>query len=152
MKRRALTEIEKADADRLMRVWEKFKAATGTTQEQAAQEMGFESQGAISHYLNGRTPLNIDAAAKFARLTKTPVDEFSPYLAEKIRMAYSVTRHDEYIPTTTQAKLTAQLVDGMESDADRQMAVKIVNAIKESDGGEGTPQVRSPQKRKKQRG
>lgn len=64
------------------------------------------NQGSFSHYLNGRNALNVEFAAKAARLLGVPVSSFSPRLAkaidymtissqelrevaEKIRMIYS---------------------------------------------------------------
>ena len=40
------------------------------TQELAAELLGFESQGTVSQYLNGKIPVNTDAALKFAALLK----------------------------------------------------------------------------------
>lgn len=62
--------------------WEKRKDL-GLTQEKAAEALGM-NQGSFSHYLNGRNALNVEFAAKAARLLGVPVSSFSPRLAKAI--------------------------------------------------------------------
>lgn len=62
--------------------WEKRKEL-GLTQEAAAEALGM-NQGSFSHYLNGRNALNVEFAAKVARLLGVPVSSFSPRLAKAI--------------------------------------------------------------------
>ena len=45
---------------------------------------GFGTQGAVSQYLLGTIPLNLDAAVRFARALKCGIEEFSPTLAAKV--------------------------------------------------------------------
>lgn len=66
MTRKPLSNADKAAAINLRRIWDDRKDALGLTQDSAADKMGFGTQGAVSHYLNGYTPLNTDAVLKFA--------------------------------------------------------------------------------------
>lgn len=64
--------------------WEKRKEL-GLTQEKAAEALGM-NQGSFSHYLNGRNALNVEFAARAAKLLGVPVSSFSPRLAGVIDM------------------------------------------------------------------
>ena len=59
----------------LLRIWNEKKDSLDLTQEKAAEQMGFETQAAVSHYLNGYTPLNLEAILSFAKLLQvSPLD------------------------------------------------------------------------------
>ncbi|EOO9467015.1 helix-turn-helix domain-containing protein, partial [Escherichia coli] len=63
--RRKREEIASPEAtQRLRAIWDAKKRELKLTQELAAELMGFEAQSAVSHYLNGKAPLNTDAALK----------------------------------------------------------------------------------------
>ncbi len=90
-----LTTDQLADAARLKEIfgaWQKRRKEAGlpASQEDAAELLGF-NQSSLSQYLNGRIPLNIDAAVTFARNLEIVVDNFSPIIAEKIRDASRLT-------------------------------------------------------------
>ncbi|GFM89294.1 repressor [Pseudomonas cichorii] len=55
----------------------------GLTQEKAAEALGM-NQGSFSHYLNGRNALNMDFAARVAKLLGVSVSAFSPRLAQEM--------------------------------------------------------------------
>lgn len=83
-----LTEVEIQDAKRLKTIYEKRKNEAKVTgnkisQESIALECGW-TQGAVGHFLNGRTALNLEAAIKFANALDVAVQDFSPSLAAKI--------------------------------------------------------------------
>lgn len=82
--KRALTEIELKECADLKAIFMRVKKATGLTQDVAANAIGFQTQGAVSQYLNGRTALNLPAALRFASLLKCDVADFSPRLAEEL--------------------------------------------------------------------
>lgn len=69
------------DAARLKAIYTSKKRELGITQESLASSCGWESQGTVSQYLNGKIPLNIEAAVKFARALRVSVADFSPRLA-----------------------------------------------------------------------
>lgn len=48
------------------------------------------SQGTVWQYLNGRIPLNMRAASRFARAMGVAVSDFSPRLAQDARVAYPI--------------------------------------------------------------
>ncbi|MFP2768070.1 LexA family transcriptional regulator [Oceanisphaera sp. KMM 10153] len=86
MKRRPLSDAEKADAERLKSIYNRRKrelAGSGVrlTQEELASRCGWAGQSAVSQYLNGRVPLNIEAVMKFARELGVEVADISPNLA-----------------------------------------------------------------------
>jgi transcriptional regulator with XRE-family HTH domain len=83
-----LTQEQLDDAARLKQlfaVWQRAQRDAGlpSSQEAISEQLGF-NQSSLSQYLNGRIPLNIDAATKFANLIGKPVTEFSAALAGQI--------------------------------------------------------------------
>lgn len=54
-----------------------------SSQEAAASVLGF-NQSALNQYLNGKIPLNLQAAIKFADLLDCSVGEISPRLADQV--------------------------------------------------------------------
>lgn len=54
------------------------------TQANLAYEFGYSTQSAISQYLNGKVPLNVDASIKFADKLGCRVSDFSPSIQEEI--------------------------------------------------------------------
>ena len=83
-----LTTEQLADAARLKTLfaaWQKGRREAGlpSSQEALSELLGF-NQSAMSQYLNGRIPLNVDAATKFANLIECQVSDFSASLAAQI--------------------------------------------------------------------
>lgn len=85
MPNRDLTYEEKEDAKRLKGIWQDKKDKLNLNQIKAAEELGYNSQGAISQYLNGKVPLNMQAVAKFAKLLKVAVGDISPRYATMVK-------------------------------------------------------------------
>lgn len=84
MKRRELLPHERAAAQELRRLWDAHKASLGLTQERVAFQFGWKQQSAVSQYLNGVIPLNLEALVKFAELLRVPAEEIFPALASKL--------------------------------------------------------------------
>lgn len=82
-----LSADQKADAARLKAIYESKKRELRLTQDTLASACGWESQGTVSQYLNGKIPLNLDAALKFAEKLQCSVSEFSPRLAETLSLS-----------------------------------------------------------------
>ncbi|WP_018610200.1 LexA family transcriptional regulator [Uliginosibacterium gangwonense] len=80
MKKRTLTDEDLAAAKRLRAIWDEKKSALGLTQEKAAGILGFSTQGAVSHFLNGVIPLNTDATLRFAAMLMVSPTEIRPAL------------------------------------------------------------------------
>lgn len=83
-----LTQEQLDDAARLKQrfaTWQRAQRDAGlpSSQEAISEKLGF-NQSSLSQYLNGRIPLNIDAATKFANLIGVAVSEFSPTLTAQI--------------------------------------------------------------------
>lgn len=79
-----LTSEQIKDAERLRSLFAKRKAdfkrqGEKLTQESVASECGW-TQGALGHYLHGRTPLNLEASIKIADALGVSVSDFSPSL------------------------------------------------------------------------
>jgi hypothetical protein len=86
MSNRSLTKQELEDAKRLREIWKVKKDELHLSQVRAAKELGYNSQGAVSQFLNGKVGLNFQAVAKFAKLLRVSVGDISPrfaYLVEK---------------------------------------------------------------------
>jgi phage repressor protein C with HTH and peptisase S24 domain len=59
------------------------EAGEGWSQEDASELLGF-NQSSLSQYINGRIPLNIEAATRFATLIGCTVADFSPSLSQQV--------------------------------------------------------------------
>lgn len=95
MPAKPLTPEQKADADRLKAIFSKQRELT---QAALADELGFSNQSAVSQYLNGKIPLNVDAAIKFAEKLCCSVSDFSPSIQKEIDKISSFSTR--YIKTT----------------------------------------------------
>lgn len=82
--RRSLSDKEFADAARLKKIWDEKSRPLQLTQLKAAKEFGYANQSAVSQYLNARIPLNLETAAKFAKLLSVSISDISPRLAEAL--------------------------------------------------------------------
>ena len=88
MPAKPLTQNQRDDAARLktlFRAWQDKRKEEGqaSSQEYCSSILGF-GQSTIVQYLNGKIPLNPNAARKFAGLLGITVDVFSPDLALRI--------------------------------------------------------------------
>ncbi|WP_162932145.1 LexA family transcriptional regulator [Solimonas sp. K1W22B-7] len=112
MKRRELSPHEKAAALELRRLWDVQKGPLGLTQERVAFQFGWKQQSAVSQYLNGVIPLNLEALVKFSDLLRAPAEEIFPDLARKLprgatveSLGISLTSDVVYVSKVTGAKL-----------------------------------------------
>lgn len=80
MKKRQLSAEELQECAKLKAIFHAKKTNLAVTQQMLADEIG-TTQGAISHYLNGRNALNLKVAVAFSKLLKEPVSKFSKRLA-----------------------------------------------------------------------
>jgi len=71
-----------AASSALREIWNRKRKELGLTQEKAAHELGFRTQAGVSHYLNGRTPLNTDVILKFAALLQVDPTAIRPDIGE----------------------------------------------------------------------
>ena len=68
---------------RLRRLYEE-RAPKGMTQAEFGKTYGIGSQGMVWQYLAGHRPLNIEAAAKFARGLRCNIRDISPEMADAL--------------------------------------------------------------------
>ncbi|EJO2709888.1 helix-turn-helix transcriptional regulator [Salmonella enterica] len=143
MPAKPLTPEQKADADRLKAIVSKQH---GLTQATLADELGFSNQSAVSQYLNGKIPLNIDAAIKFAERLCCSVSDFSPSIQEEINrislfsIGYeknsSSTQWDSYINASEEKQEVVNFIlqnsspEWADSDARAYVAALEVKALK----------------------
>lgn len=83
-----LTEAQLKDAARLKAIYEAKKLEARSkgkkiSQETIAADCGW-TQGAVGHFLNGRTALSLESAIKLAESLQVPVSDFSPSLAKQM--------------------------------------------------------------------
>lgn len=83
-----LTQWQKEDAARLKALF----ANQRLSQEAFGERHHIGTQGVVWQYLNGKIPLNLNAALKFARGIGCDVAEFSPRLAEQLPPADQTRR------------------------------------------------------------
>ena len=75
---------QREDAVRLKRLYDE-RRPEGMSQETFGDEYEIGSQGMVWQYISGERPLNIEAAAKFARGLKCTIDDISPTIAAFLR-------------------------------------------------------------------
>jgi len=104
MPAKPLTPEQKADAARLMGLFEDQKAIENKqgkrlTQAILADDLGYATQSAVSQYLKGKVPLNVEASVKFAARFGCRVSAFSPSIQEEIdRIASFATGAGKDVP------------------------------------------------------
>lgn len=74
-----------ADAERLKRLYDE-RAPKGMSQAEFGRVHGIGTQGMVSQYLTGHTPLNFEAAAKFSKGLRCTIADISPELARQLKM------------------------------------------------------------------
>ena len=61
------------------------RVPSGMTQKEFGQNYGIGSQSMVAQYLNGTRPLNIDAAAKFAKGLRCTIYDICPEMGDFLR-------------------------------------------------------------------
>lgn len=125
--KKKLTEQELLAAKKLKAIWIDRKNALGLTQELAAERLGFTTQGAVSHYLNAKTPLNLEAVLKFSVLLQVPPEAIRPDMADIFQSVRQYVPTNEISPPTPipqplseHQKKIIELVDDLpESDTEQ---------------------------------
>ncbi|EMI3316453.1 TPA: LexA family protein [Proteus mirabilis] len=87
MKKKPLTDEQKADAIRLKSIFESKKKNLGLSQEVLGEMLGM-GQSAVAQILNGVNAINHEHVAKLAKILDVSVEEISPFLAKEIREVY----------------------------------------------------------------
>lgn len=77
-----------------------FEQRAGMSQLDFAEKFGLGTQGMVWQYLSGYRPLNIEAAAKFAKGLNCRIDDFSPEMAQALR--------EEILPVVGRVGLVAK--------------------------------------------
>jgi len=90
MKRRKLSLEEMSASVNLKSLWNKKQSEFRDKhhallpQLVAAEAIGFKSQGAFSHYVNGQIPLNMNALVEFSKYFEVSPGDIYPEMWEKI--------------------------------------------------------------------
>lgn len=100
MPSRDLTQEEMEDAKRLRQLWQQRKEELHLSQVKAARELGYNSQGAVSQFINGKVGLNFQAVAKFAKLLRVNVADISPRYAKLVEKPIAPALDGYVAPTT----------------------------------------------------
>lgn len=112
MKKKPLTDEQKADAIRLKSIFESKKKDLGLSQEIIGEMLGMGQSG-VAQLLNGVNAINHEHAAKFAKILDVPVEDISPFLAKEIREVYqSVLSNSEQIINTYEYPLLSKVQAG----------------------------------------
>ncbi len=90
--RKPLSLERQRDADRLRVIWERVReearhGGKKLTQIDVSNGCGWETQGAFSAYVNGRTPLNLSAVSKLSSFFRVAPEEISPELSKEMAEA-----------------------------------------------------------------
>lgn len=100
MATKELSFDEVEDAKRLKKVWTEKKDELHLNQVKAAKELGYNSQGAVSQYLNGKVAMNMQTAAKFAQLLRVEIAQISPRFSKMVGKPIAPVL-DNYVPPET---------------------------------------------------
>lgn len=76
-KRRELDPSERANADRLMAIFQEKKRTDGLTQGKLGDMMGMTQSG-VGQYLNGEVPLNLPALLLFSIALEVELQDIDP--------------------------------------------------------------------------
>lgn len=134
--KRELTVEERDGAARLRRIWERKRLAMGLTQEKVALACGWSTQGAFSHYLAGKNPLNIDATLKLARVLEVDPREIMPSLHELLVGLFPVLGAAGPTPALSEESLRVALAMQSLPPKERAKLSAIVAAFAQSVGVE----------------
>ena len=130
-KRRALSPDEMEDASRLRALLEEKKRTEGMTQETIGHLCGWAGQQAVQAYSSGNTPINLDAAFRFAKALNVPLDSISPRLAARAVELFGSTQAALEPPQTIEALIATLQDDIAKEDNDVRMAIAdLVHAYK----------------------
>jgi transcriptional regulator with XRE-family HTH domain len=87
MPAKPLNQEQLEDAARLLALFLEWQKARKKNKEPYTQDAVTDilefGQSALSQYLNGGIPLNVEAAFKFSEMLERPISAFSPSLAEE---------------------------------------------------------------------
>lgn len=83
MEKRTLTPEQAEECERLKNIYRATSRSRRVTQSAVADALNI-TQAAVSHYLNGKNPLNTRVAAVFSQMLEIPVRSFSHRLADQI--------------------------------------------------------------------
>lgn len=133
-----------AAARRLRSIWDKRRTELELTQEKAADLLGW-TQGAVSHYLNGKIPLGLPAVFKWAALLRTSPYAIRPEIAEVIGPAADSgmvrEEHGGYETATPGKELLDRLgrliAEGSLSDRDIDVLRAITERLATASSGSG---------------
>lgn len=84
MEKSKKAKIEPVHKEESVRLKALFEKRAGMSQGAFGLEFGIGSQGMVWQYLNARSPLNLEAAIKFAAGLRCSIADFSPRLAEQL--------------------------------------------------------------------
>ncbi len=110
-----LAEWQIEDSQRLKALYGRKRSELGLTQDRIAADLGEGvTQGAVSHFMNGRTALSLRAAVVFAKALQVPVSEFSPTLADQLEKMRDVpmSSADPEVVATSGMSAETPLPDG----------------------------------------
>lgn len=98
-RKKPLSEEKLAEARALRALFQAYSKTDGAlSQELFGERYGLGTQGNVWQYLNGRMPLNVEAATKFAQGLGCSVADFSPALeAERKRLAAVTPAPDQMV-------------------------------------------------------
>ena len=105
-----------AAANRLSAIFQRRKETEGLTQKKLAELMDLSYQSAVSHYLQGKRPLNTAVVLKFAQALNVSPSDIYPELMEPVRKLFSpvVRVHVRYALHGDPTVLSIQTVEVQE--------------------------------------
>lgn len=119
-----LADWQLEDSRRLKALYNQKRAELGLTQDRIAADLGDGvTQGAVSHFMNGRTALSLRAAVVFAKALQVPVSAFSQKLGAELDALISIPQvgspspdWDQHRPPGFRASAVTPLPEGFDEE------------------------------------
>lgn len=91
---RNINDADQRAAERLKRIWLAYrKEHPEATQAYIAEKLGWNTQAAVSQYMNGRIALGLEATVKFAQFFGVPPEDIRPDLKNLAMPTYAKAAH-----------------------------------------------------------
>lgn len=100
-KREKVTGERLDDANRLYALYKQRVRTAKISQDEFGEANEIGTASAVSQYLNGYIPLNMEVAIKFAKGLRCAVEDFSPSLASKLQSSDDTLTHANVVPLPT---------------------------------------------------
>lgn len=120
----SMRHVYEAESQALAALY-KARCPQGMSQAEFGERFGLGTQGMVSQYMTGKSPLNVPAAVAFARGLGVTIRDFSPRLADQIQEAYPHANPPDFAPSSQDGREVMRIYDAMPEAERRRIAALI---------------------------